>query len=54
VPTDIAITALQFPTPTTVTLNATIWQRYADSISAEIERGFVLPQTLGELLPIER
>ncbi|NCC33865.1 MAG: hypothetical protein EOM24_17890, partial [Chloroflexia bacterium] len=53
VPTGIELTALQFPTPTTVTLNAVIWQRYADTIPEEVERGFALPQTIGELLPIE-
>ncbi|WP_129670794.1 cache domain-containing protein [Candidatus Chloroploca sp. Khr17] len=53
VPTGIELTALQFPTPTTVTINALIWQRYADTIPEEVERGFALSQTIGELLPIE-
>ncbi|MFV9504411.1 MAG: hypothetical protein AB4911_07580 [Oscillochloridaceae bacterium umkhey_bin13] len=53
VPTGIEITAIQFPNATSTTLNATIWQRYHDDLPDDLERGFILPQTIGELLPIE-
>ncbi|MEM6528257.1 MAG: Cache 3/Cache 2 fusion domain-containing protein [Chloroflexota bacterium] len=51
IPTGVFITALQFPEPTSVTLNGYIWQRY--DVDSRQERGFALPQRIGEEATIE-
>lgn len=51
VPTGILIQALQFPDPTSVTVNGYIWQRYAED--SPTTRGFSLPQLIGEEATIE-
>ena len=52
VPTGVYVQALQFPNPTSVTVNGYIWQRYDKT--ADIERGFALPQRIGEEATIEQ
>ncbi len=47
VPTGILIRAMQFPDPTTVTINGYIWQRYNTDDDTTV-RGFSLPQRIGE------
>jgi hypothetical protein len=51
VPTGIFVQALQFPDPTSVTVNGYLWQRYA--VDDDIERGFALPQRIGEEATID-
>lgn len=51
VPTGVFIQALQFPDPISVTFNGYIWQRY--STDADIQRGFALPQRIGEEATLE-
>lgn len=51
VPTGVLIQAMQFPDPTSITLNGYIWQRY--DVDDDIQRGFTLPQRIGEEATIE-
>ncbi|MER7404920.1 hypothetical protein ABT373_21145 [Streptomyces sp. NPDC000070] len=44
VPTGVFIQALRFTGPYDVEVSGYIWQRYADSVPAEIQRGVVLPE----------
>ncbi|MGW0916815.1 hypothetical protein ACWD1Z_34620 [Streptomyces sp. NPDC002784] len=44
VPTGVFIQALRFTGPYDVEVSGYIWQRYADSVPAGIERGVVLPE----------
>ena len=53
VPTGIFVQAVKFPDPISATINGYIWQRYADTIPEEIERGFILPQRTGEEITLE-
>jgi hypothetical protein len=48
VPTGIFVQAIDFPDPTSVTINGYIWQRYDDSIDENVLRGFTLPQLMSE------
>jgi len=47
IPTGIFVQAVEFPDPTSVTLNGYIWQRYDDSIDPSVIRGISLPQLTG-------
>jgi len=51
IPTGIQVQSLQFPDPTSITVNGYIWQRYAQD--SRVERGFALPQQIGEEVIIE-
>ncbi len=51
IPTGIQVQSLQFPDPTSVTVNGYIWQRYAGD--SQVTRGFALPQQIGEEATIE-
>ena len=51
IPTGIQVQSLQFPDPTSVTVNGYIWQRYAED--SRVVRGFALPQQIGEEATIE-
>ncbi len=46
VPTGFFVQSLEFTSGTNVDVTGYIWQRYADSVPANIERGFVLPEAL--------
>lgn len=52
IPTGILIQAMQFPEPTSVTINGYIWQHYP--VGHEIQAGFSLPQRIGEEATIEQ
>lgn len=51
IPTGLLIQAIQFPDPTSVTINGYLWQRYP--VDADIVQGFALPQRIGEEATIE-
>lgn len=51
IPTGIQVQSLQFPDPTSITVNGYIWQRYAGD--SRVARGFALPQQIGEEAIIE-
>lgn len=52
IPTGILIQAMDFPDPTSVTINGIIWQDYP--VDEEIEVGFALPRRIGEEATIEQ
>lgn len=51
IPTGIMIQSMQFPDPTSVTVNGFIWQRYP--VDAGVMQGFALPQRIGEEATLE-
>lgn len=51
IPTGILVEALDFPDPTSVTMNGYIWQRYPEN--ADVARGFALPDRIGEEATLE-
>jgi hypothetical protein len=51
IPTGILVQALQFPDPTSVTINGYIWQKYPEE--SDVQQGFTLPQRIGEEATIE-
>lgn len=52
IPTGILIQAMDFPDPTSVTINGIIWQDYP--VGADIQVGFALPRRIGEEATIEQ
>lgn len=51
IPTGVLVQALQFPDPTSVTVNGYLWQRYP--VDYDEPFGFSLPQRIGEEATIE-
>lgn len=48
IPTGVFIQSVEFVTASNVEVSGYVWQRYAGSIPAEVERGIVLPEALEE------
>ncbi|MBK8021283.1 MAG: hypothetical protein IPK19_07560 [Chloroflexi bacterium] len=51
IPTGLLVQALDFPDPTSVTVNGLVWQRYP--LESNVTHGFSLPQRIGEEATIE-